>query len=132
MSESDIHKTSLLQLKSERSQTTQRKFVCYLCHRNFRQRADLSRHFRIHTGIPDAYCEICGKGFYQKHNKNKHLLTHFATAHQEKVLLRCIQSTRFNVTVIQRNTKVVYKFECKVCNYSCNFPEAAEFHSLSH
>lgn len=126
MSATEPHRPSPKRIRVRRK--INRTYVCYLCGKVFGQRFCLKRHFRIHSGIRPANCEICGLSFIQAGNKNKHLKTHFDLRYSQKTLEKCIHSKLYKIKLIQGT----HRFRCKLCGYTCSFPEAAEFHATSH
>ena len=47
-----------------------------ICGKGFRQREDMQRHIRTHTGDKPYTCDICDKGFGQNQNLQRHIRTH--------------------------------------------------------
>ncbi|GBO38318.1 Zinc finger protein 585A [Araneus ventricosus] len=50
--------------------------VCHLCPKKFKQKRDLVRHHRTHTGEKPFVCDICGKEFAGKGDLGTHNRTH--------------------------------------------------------
>ncbi|XP_075730443.1 uncharacterized protein LOC119163080 [Rhipicephalus microplus] len=49
---------------------------CHMCSYSTKNRTDLQRHQRIHTGERPYKCCYCGKGFIQKSNMDAHVRIH--------------------------------------------------------
>eukprot|EP00058_Branchiostoma_floridae_P005591 XP_002591079.1 hypothetical protein BRAFLDRAFT_119068 [Branchiostoma floridae] len=70
----------VLTVSSQVSQATgaagEKPHKCHTCGKGFKQKADLKKHQRIHTGEKPYRCEVCGKAFNVKSNLTTHTLTH--------------------------------------------------------
>ena len=54
----------------------ERKHHCTLCSSKFLEKRHLDRHLRrIHSGIKNYICNVCGKGFYERYELNYHWKT---------------------------------------------------------
>ena len=53
------------------------RYVCPYCGKRLKCGANLQLHINTHLGVYRLHCEICSKGFQQKH----HLLAHMASTH---------------------------------------------------
>jgi len=83
---SDINDTSNLEHSGETHYPMWREYtsyraedrlhVCKLCHNTYSSRADLARHFNVHTGYKPYQCLECNKFFSRKHHLTDHLRLH--------------------------------------------------------
>nr|CAI5868706.1 unnamed protein product [Callosobruchus analis] len=84
---------------------TEKKIICDICGKSYKQRKFLSIHMRVHTGERPYNCEVCGRNFSLYSSLHKH---------------RNIHSER-------------KKFECKVCgkmfNQSSNLNNHLKIHT---
>lgn len=52
-------------------------YVCNVCGRGFIVKNDLKRHLTLHIGSKDFVCQECGKCFNRKYQLEKHRLVIF-------------------------------------------------------
>ncbi|KAG8186909.1 hypothetical protein JTE90_022877 [Oedothorax gibbosus] len=50
--------------------------TCDVCHKSFRKKSNLKRHYRSHTGDNPHICGECGSGFATRSRLKEHELTH--------------------------------------------------------
>ena len=56
--------------------TSENRFKCHICLKDFVTRQSLEFHKRTHTDEKPFQCEICNKSFSQKYNLTVHMRTH--------------------------------------------------------
>ena len=61
-------------------------FTCTACGRVFKAKANLERHYVIHTGQKDFACNLCGKAFRRKDTLRNHLRFHHSAARNHPCL----------------------------------------------
>ena len=49
------------------------RHICPVCGKDMRQKNELQRHLRVHSGERPFVCNICQKGFTRKDSLKKHL-----------------------------------------------------------
>ena len=59
-------------------------FKCPMCPREFRRRADMNKHVRIHTGERPYECDLCGRRFKDSSNRTRHRGTTSCTREQQR------------------------------------------------
>eukprot|EP00479_Gromia_sphaerica_P009114 TRINITY_DN3739_c0_g1_i1.p1 TRINITY_DN3739_c0_g1~~TRINITY_DN3739_c0_g1_i1.p1 ORF type:complete len:331 (+),score=75.32 TRINITY_DN3739_c0_g1_i1:660-1652(+) len=51
-------------------------FTCPACHKQFTRRGNLTRHYKLHSGLRPFRCVECGKSFASKGNLKTHSVVH--------------------------------------------------------
>ena len=49
--------------ESNRSKSTEKKFTCKVCEKNYKTKQNLKVYQRIHTGEKPFKCDVCEKNF---------------------------------------------------------------------
>ncbi|XP_060095268.1 zinc finger protein 660-like [Heteronotia binoei] len=73
----------------ERLLSSERKYLCFVCGKQFRYESQLVSHERIHTGEKPFECDICKKSFRDKSDLCKH-----QKIHSEDRPFRCLECGR--------------------------------------
>ncbi|XP_051945884.1 gastrula zinc finger protein XlCGF7.1-like [Xyrauchen texanus] len=76
---------------SNRCETPGKKFSCKLCGVEYRRKANLVSHMRIHTGETPYCCELCGKAFRRSDWLKLHLNVHMGEKRQRAKRFVCDQ-----------------------------------------
>lgn len=126
--------------------TIKKVYECYICKKEFKARARVQKHMRVHLekrkncavcqfqGATDEHlcvqeecisCEYCP----QKFISTKDLLEHLESAHNEKKLHKCLKCNNyfrmmFLKIIHERSHDVIEKFVCNFCSKSFTFQDS--------
>ncbi|XP_059166520.1 zinc finger protein ZFP2-like [Physella acuta] len=91
----------------------EKQYECYVCHKNFAQRYQLSRHQMTHSGLKPHECDVCHK----KYSRKNHLLEHKKT-HSDGPLgpPECDFVQRYQLSRHQMTHTGLRPHECDVCH----------------
>ena len=69
-------RTEYTEPKNENQGQNERPHSCDVCDKCFRNKRDLRRHVRVHTGERPYKCTVCEKSFADRSTRNYHLRIH--------------------------------------------------------
>lgn len=119
--------------------SSERKFVCVICGRAFKQSHHLREHVTSHTGERNYNCDICDKSFQRKSSQQRHMKSHNAIPGEKakKCPFLCtICGKRFPYSNgAQRHMRTHSgdkRFQCKICEKRFNQTTHLKVHLTTH
>ncbi|KAL1506098.1 hypothetical protein ABEB36_005526 [Hypothenemus hampei] len=114
-----------------RTHTGERPLKCDICSRTFALPSSLHKHVRIHKEKQFA-CNICGKRFNQQSNVNTHILTHSGEKPHSCSTCGKRFSTNTNLEVHKRIHTGVKPFVCTFCDKAFISSTQLKKHMMVH
>nr|CAI5868699.1 unnamed protein product [Callosobruchus analis] len=111
---------------------TEKKIICDICGKSYKQRKFLSIHMRVHTGERPYNCEVCGRNFSLYSSLHKH-----RNIHSERKKFECkVCGKMFNQSSNLNNHLKIHTGErphvCELCNKSFSTMTSLDIHKRIH
>lgn len=109
-----------------------RSYKCDVCEKEFKRKAHLRRHYRLHTGERPYDCQWCGLSFARSEQRNQHIAREHHSTH-----ISCTicgkdfrnDEERMNHMVLHLENKY---FRCNVCKMEFDKASALAGHMQVH
>ncbi|KAH9513468.1 hypothetical protein Btru_033146 [Bulinus truncatus] len=112
-----------------RIHTGERKYICQICNRAFKQMTHLQQHHIIHTGERKYVCQVCNRAFKQMTHLQQHHRIHTG---ERKYICQCCDRGFKQLTHLQQH----YRIHTGEKPYRCKFENCerafAQLSNLQH
>lgn len=90
-------------------------YKCDVCEKEFKRKAHLRRHYRLHTGERPYECNFCGQTFSRSEQRNQHI----ARVHHQSHIICSICGKGFTSDDERKNHMILHLenkyFRCTIC-----------------
>lgn len=109
-----------------------RSYKCDVCEKEFKRKAHLRRHYRLHTGERPYDCQWCGQTFARSEQRNQHI----AREHNQSHITCSICGKGFRTDEERMNHMVLHLenkyFRCTICMKEFDKASALAGHMQVH
>lgn len=109
-----------------------RSYKCDVCEKEFKRKAHLRRHYRLHTGERPYDCHICGQTFARSEQRNQHI----SREHNQTQITCTICGKGFRTDEERMNHMVLHLdnkyFRCTICMKEFDKASALAGHMQVH
>ncbi|XP_034243464.1 zinc finger protein 2-like [Thrips palmi] len=130
--ETDVLATKMCSKAETNDKKVERKWICEICEKAFRNSRTLREHGVVHTGARDFPCSVCGKAFGTAANMRIHLLTHSDQRPFECQTCGATFRQKDSLKVHVRKHTGERPFICTICNMSFDRSFTLKNHMLKH